>query len=257
MDPVKGLPVQSARWFGATDRGLVREMNQDALAAPGVEISEAQFWQGGGTWTLKEGPGLWAVADGLGGHEAGELASGYAVRLVRWEAEKNWAWRVSEFPELASASLLEIHQKITELGRGQVLPMGSTLTGVWVSPQGAWLFHTGDTRLWRLNPEPRLLTEDHNEAWGKPGNPRKNVLKSCLGGGMENPRIDIVPLEMAPNDVWLLVSDGLEDGLTQAAWVQITAQNHPDPETLVSALVAESKRNSSDNLTALAIQWFA
>jgi serine/threonine protein phosphatase PrpC len=176
---------------------------------------------------------------------------------VRWEAERNWTKRSTEFPGLAAVSLLEIHQKIKEMGRDQVLPMGSTLTGVWVSPRGAWFFHTGDTRLWRLRPEPRLLTEDHNEAWGRLDSGGKNILTSCLGGDMEDPRFDIFPLEIASNDVWLLVSDGLEDGLTQGAWRQITAKNHDDPEALVSALVAESIKSSSDNVTALAICWSA
>ena len=252
------------RWYGVTDRGTVRELNQDAFCAPGILVGRQASARRDGVFSFaSSAPALWAVSDGMGGHEAGEEASTLTVQLLTWDVQNRWPALYSEGQDpkiFISEALRVFSTKLNELAQGQIRPMGCTLTGVWVPAenQSAWVFHVGDTRLWRANSTNKslkLLTQDHNFAFGRSDGQGKNILESCLGGGMEDQRIDVFPLELAHGDVWLLVSDGLEDGLDRAAFDTLLWQNLMNPSMLAEALLNQALPNSTDNITLVAITW--
>lgn len=256
--------IMTNRWYGVTDRGTVRDLNQDAFCAPGILVGRQDSARREGEFLFaSQAPALWAVSDGMGGHELGEEASALAIQLLTWDVQKQWSSLYSEGQDpktFISRALREISRKLNDLAQDQLRPMGCTLTGVWVPDEtpSAWVFHVGDTRLWRANSTKRslqLLTQDHNLAFGRSDGQGKNILESCLGGGMDEQRIDVFPLEVARGDVWLLVSDGLEDGLDQATFETLFWQNVMSPPMLAEALLNQSLPNSADNITLLAITW--
>ena len=255
-------------WFGVTDRGSVRDLNQDAFYAPETLVGRQESAQQEGRYTFPSAassgvPALWAVSDGMGGHESGEEASTLTLQLLAWDVQSRWQKLYLEGlnpQEFIPQALLEISAKLAELSQGQVRPMGCTLTGVWVpgETQPAWVFHVGDTRLWYVHAaqnELRLLTQDHNWAFGRTDGQGKNILESCLGGGMLNPRIDVFSLDVKSEDVWILVSDGLEDGLDPATFETLVKQNLTQPVLLTKTLLEKALPASSDNITVLTVAW--
>ena len=252
------------RWYGVTDRGTVRELNQDAFCAPGILVGRQASARRDGVFSFaSSAPALWAVSDGMGGHEAGEEASTLTVQLLTWDVQNRWPALYSEGQDpkiFISEALRVFSTKLNELAQGQIRPMGCTLTGVWVPAenQSAWVFHVGDSRLWRAKPTQnslQLLTQDHNFAFGRSDGQGKNLLESCLGGGMDDQRFDVFPLEVAQGDVWLLVTDGLEDGLDPATFETLLWQNVRSPSRLAEGLLNQALPKSTDNITLLAVAW--
>jgi len=224
---------------GLTDVGRERKLNEDSFYYRVVQSSD-------------EGPlGLFAVADGMGGQLAGEVASRWAVETLKRELAPLFrpqdpaVTRRLDAEDLAMmGSGVTIHLEETDLVRllqhaveraNQVLlgyarqrpdeagGMGSTLTLAVVENRRLTVIHVGDSRayLWR-NGELRQLTEDHSVpgALLKQGkiepdevytHPHRNVLYRCLG---LKPGVEVdhnEPLELQPGDGLLLCSDGLWD----------------------------------------------
>jgi len=162
--------------FQLTDIGCVREHNEDAV----------------GFWPHEDGI-LFAVADGLGGHNAGEVASTLALDVLAREMERAPGhWPVlKRLRRAVQEANLTIYQKgitVPELSR-----MGSTLTATAVVGGTLVTAHVGDCRLYLLrNGELTQLTKDHTWVWEQVQygilspeqariHPRRNVLTRCLG----------------------------------------------------------------------------
>jgi protein phosphatase len=224
---------------GLTDVGKMRELNEDLFYYKVVQSSD-------------DGPlGLFVVADGMGGHLAGEVASYWAVRTLKRELaplfrpqDPSLTRRLGAEALAAVGSGVTIRLEETDLARmlqhaieraNQVLlgyarqhpdragDMGSTLTLAVVEDRRATVAHVGDSRayLWREG-QLAQLTEDHSVpgALLKQGritlqeahdHPHRNVLYRCLGLGPKV-EVDIYPaVDLKPGDMLLLCSDGLWD----------------------------------------------
>ena len=184
------------RWGAASHRGQVREVNQDSGVAQ---------------------DGLFAVADGMGGHRAGEVASRWAVVLLR----EGVADQGSKNPEsVVMAANRVIHtEAVTDR---ELMGMGTTLCALTVSPGSSTgtLVNVGDSRGYRLrNGELEQLTEDHSlvetlvrEGRLRPedaaGHPQRNIVTRALG---VEPLVEVDgwELELEVGDRYLLCSDGL------------------------------------------------
>jgi PPM family protein phosphatase len=229
---------------GLTDVGRQRELNEDRFYYKVVQSSN-------------EGPvGLFAVADGMGGHLAGEVASQWAIGTLtrelaplfrpqdpavtrRLDAESLAALGSGATVRLEETDLARLLQHAVEranqvlLGYARRHPdeagdMGSTLTLGVIEDDRLTIAHVGDSRayLWR-EPEFRQLTEDHSVpgALLKQGritpdevddHPHRHVLYRCLGL-KPNLEVDIYPaMVLYPGDVLLFCSDGLWDMLHPA-----------------------------------------
>ncbi len=211
------------RSHGITDVGLLRTHNEDSFAANDREQ-------------------VYVVADGMGGHNHGEIASRLAVASVReFLAGASLlgpaaSWRVPGFqaPELAGGSSSRLKRSI-EVAHAQILAaihrdadllgMGTTVVTAMLQDQTMVIAHVGDSRGYRRRGgRLELLTHDHtwvyeqiragllSEAEAK-AHPLRSVVTRALGGEADF-EVDVTEAEARPGDLFLLCSDGLTTMLT-------------------------------------------
>ncbi len=224
-------------WATSTHPGLVRDSNEDAVF-PGEDGNE-------------EGELLVAVADGMGGHAAGEIASAIAIETVA-QSRTSAAERVTE-----------ANRAVMEQGEAQTdhHGMGTTLTvGVFGTDGTLDVGHAGDSRLY-LNRRQELLqvTSDHSLvaeylAAGKitpeeaEDHPQRNVITRALGIGWEL-QVDGHTVHLRPGDRVLLCSDGLTSMVPDEEIAAILAQQ-PAVQAAGWALIeAANQAGGEDNIT--------
>ncbi|MCC3273011.1 protein phosphatase 2C domain-containing protein [Arthrobacter zhangbolii] len=230
--------------FGyASDRGLRRELNEDSLIAADP---------------------VFAVADGMGGHEAGEVASSICVRTLGDSPIVG-----QHLPDFSAEQLrellLEADHRIREATGGRA---GTTLTGgVLVSADGKphWLvFNVGDSRTYRLSGgKLDQVTVDHSEVQELVDlgqitpdealvHPRRHVVTRALGTGNDaEADVRLVPAE--PGDRLLVCSDGLTGEVSDTRILDILA-SEANPQDACAALVQAALRSGGrDNITALVV----
>lgn len=237
------IPPFEVAWGAATDRGQRRTHNEDAyLTCPPVFL----------------------VADGMGGHQGGDVASRTVVETFTAYAEH--ATLTSETLIAAITEAVARVRTIPSSGR----PPGTTLTGVGISSQGdtpCWLvFNIGDSRAYRLSRGAfEQVSVDHSEvqAMVEAGrleagqaqlHQKRNVVTRALGGGIPGaPVVDQWLLIARPDDRVLLCSDGLSTELTDQ-FLAATLQSVVDPQDAAEALVtAAVQAGGRDNVTAVVV----
>jgi serine/threonine protein phosphatase PrpC len=225
---------------GATHVGLVRENNEDSYAA----VPEL---------------GLWLVADGLGGHEGGEIASQIVAEHV---AE---CIRGGMSLEEAIGSSHDAVVAASLDGRGKK-GMASTVVAAVLTGNAYRIAWVGDSRAYLWNGEYLMqLTRDHSmlqdlldkgvlEQEEAIGNPLGSVLTQCIGQERSgSPKIDVEEGELCRDDRILLCSDGLYGEVGDDEMVSIFAQG-VDDQGMAEALVRAALANGgSDNVTVLVI----
>lgn len=232
----------SLEHFGVTDAGKVRQNNEDALLV------------GDG-----RDPTLLVVADGIGGFEAGEVASSITVEILK----------TLEPDESFDEAIQEANRRILAAARDdeKLSGMGTTIVAVRFTeePGGseAEVAHVGDSRAYLLRGEElRYLTEDHSlvselirsgeltraEA---AGHPQKNLITRALGAA-EEIQVDTATLDVEAGDRLLLCSDGLSDMVPEDRIQEILAEPSGDPETVARRLLSAAlDAGGSDNVTAV------
>jgi serine/threonine protein phosphatase PrpC len=216
--------------------------------------------------------GLYAVADGLGGYEGGEVASLLATRTLaefvarrRDELDRSPPSSEEEQFDLWEDILVEgfcrAHEAIVAAQVGPLAMMGSTLAAVLVPDGVAIICHVGDSRVYLLRDELRQLTRDHTlyaEVLARgaevPADLRsslRNELTRALGiEGGDAP--DTLRVPVRPGDVFLICSDGVYDSLPLEE-IRCTLQGG-DPRQACESLVRKGyEQGGSDNMTAVVI----
>jgi protein phosphatase len=233
--------------FGLTDVGTVRPSNQDNL----LLLPELN---------------LVAVADGMGGHVGGDIASTEAL-LQAWKhlrAQPEPASEAESLKQLQDAVLFAnstLFRSNAAAGLSDGYGMGTTLTGMWqpLAEGPAFIFHVGDSRIYRYRSgQLAQLTHDQTlyqqalEAGMTGMLPPRNLLLQAIGPG-EDVRPDVFAHKLAPGDLYLLCSDGLYGASTAEDLAALLANAGPGnlPETC-AALVDKAKQDGSrDNITAI------
>ena len=244
---------QSIRYASVSDIGFRRRNNQDSCA---IRIcSDPQTW--------REHGHLLMVADGMGGHAVGELASKIAADTV---CHTFFKLRNLDVVEALKRSLETANATINERGslNRDFARMGTTCTSLVLCPQGAVFGHVGDSRAYRIRGE-RIdqLTFDHSLHWElmRQGRMRpedvflhesRHVITRSLG---PEPvvQVDIEgPYPVFPGDVYLICSDGLT-GHVQDAEIGIIARELPPQEACRLLVNLANLRGGSDNITVVAV----
>lgn len=198
-----------------SDKGRVRENNEDALSIGGVFLRDDAMnltvdVQGNAVFYL-------LVSDGMGGHEKGEEASEITLEELKEQFAMNEI-RPDTFSDDINEAGKYISYKLNNAAyaQGQTKPMGCTLTGVVWHYGKIYLINAGDSRTYRFRDGIlRQLTTDQTER-GISGNPQANkALLNCIGGGLTGKILtDDITNKLGENDVILICSDGLTDMLT-------------------------------------------
>ena len=230
---------------GRTDVGRQRERNEDALLVR---------------------TRVFAVADGMGGHRAGEVASATALGPLEGMDAATFADEDAAHAALVEAMLAANRAVAT---RAQVEPhlegMGTTLTAVLVQGGTAHVAHVGDSRAY-LHREGRLLqlTDDHTLVQALVDQGRitadqarvhhsRSVITRAIGVRAEV-EVDVLAVPLAPGDRLLLCSDGLS-GVVGDEDIAAILGAHADPDAATAALVAAANDGGGpDNVTVLLIE---
>lgn len=182
-----------------TDIGKLRKQNEDAA------------------W-FDEARAVFAVADGMGGHLAGEVASRMAIEAVQRMARENERPGIAALREAVACA----HETILAHAQDHIecAGMGTTLSVLWLGENYAYIAHVGDSRIYRLR-EGSLtqITQDHSlvEELVRAGlitreqartHPRRNIITRALGTHGEN-EPDMLVTDVQDGDVFLLCTDGL------------------------------------------------
>lgn len=246
------------RTFAKTDVGKKRTNNEDAFL-------------------IDEQLGLYAVADGMGGHAAGEVASRMALDIAKKELG-NWSGVLNEYKPDSSAEVRDVilnlieetlqracqavyKESVDNPDRGG---MGTTVSMVLVKNEGAFFGHVGDSRIYLVRGGAvHQLTEDHSlvhEMYkqgriGKSGAEKaafKNIITRAVGHE-ERVRVDTLQMDLLPGDCLLLCSDGLSDYL-KAGDVEQTLGAGPVEEAPERFVALANERGGKDNITVVLIE---
>ncbi|WP_394844271.1 Stp1/IreP family PP2C-type Ser/Thr phosphatase [Pendulispora brunnea] len=245
---------------GKTDVGKKRNHNED-------------------NFSIIEESGLYIVADGMGGHASGEVASQMAVDAMRefflstaQDPERTWPYKMDRSKgyeenrlitgiKLANLRIYETAQR--DAGKRG---MGTTIVTMFAVEDGVYIAHVGDSRGYRIRDgKIEQLTEDHSllNDYIKMKRltpeeianfPHKNVIVRALGM-KDTVKVDTRFETPRANDTYLLCSDGLSGPVTDAEMLEMVTSS-PDLETAAGRLIAAANSNGGpDNITVILARW--
>lgn len=238
------------RVYGKSDVGMVRSMNQDYM-----------FYSTEPVGVL---PNLFIVADGMGGHKAGD----YASRLS-----------VEKFVAYVKNAGNEVPIRVVDDGiryaNGLVMDeaaanpdyagMGTTFVAAFIKDETLFVANIGDSRLYLIDSDITQVTEDHSYvgAMVRAGeltkeeavrHPDKNIITRAIGASRE-PKVDFFEVDLEKHDIILLCSDGLTNMVSDEEILDIMESEYIGD--VVDILIDEAKENGgNDNITAIVIQPF-
>lgn len=224
--------VWQLRFVPLTERGRKHEANDDSFLALNVSPIGVDPYTETGELLLEPNHALFAVSDGMGGQNAGELASRLTLTWVKRHAAHvfNVFSKGGDSPKVLTQLIQGAHDGLCKLAKedARTSNMGATLTLAYITPGHLHYAHIGDSRLylWRDN-KLTQVTSDHTTAFDQMkrgeisetvyrSHPRKSALYRALGGQEGKVHPEIGSLELKPGDQILLCSDGLIDGLADA-----------------------------------------
>jgi serine/threonine protein phosphatase PrpC len=246
LGPAEAGSHTRVRFAGASEAGRVRAVNQDSFYVG--EVSGRGY--------------LAMVADGMGGHQAGEVASRKAIEIVRSEFEKSRSQPPAALARAVRTANLGIVDYAAE--HPESFGMGTTLTAVLLDDQVGLVAHVGDSRAYLLRGgEIRPLTFDHSWVADRvrqglltEGEARRhryrNIITNALGAAPEI-RLDVLHFEVREGDRILLCSDGASMLLPDPLLCSLGSSG--DPEEAARRILAEAdERGSPDNVTAVLME---
>jgi protein phosphatase len=233
------LPVSHLEAAGLTDRGLARANNEDAFF---VDPQDRLF----------------VIADGLGGHAAGEVASGLVVDTLAAAAPGAVTW--SDPAHELGASLARADAAVREQARDAFTGMGATVVAIHLDPTVAavTVAHAGDSRAYRLRAAAlSRLTRDHTpeaEIGYRPDGRRSSIITRAIGVGDGPTAIDFGRTDIHPGDLYLLCSDGLTDMIPDQDIAAILALEAPPADTCRALVDAALAAGGRDNVTVVVVK---
>ncbi len=248
MTPSGGAKATETRVLsaGASDAGRVRSVNQDCyFNGPIPGFGE-----------------LAVVADGMGGHISGEVASHRAVEVLIDTLRRSRSHAPVALARAAQAANVEVYNHAIE--HPEHTGMGTTMTAVLIDDQVGLVAHVGDSRAYLLRGgEVKRLTFDHSWVAERvrlgllsedEANKHRyrNVITNAIGA-MPSFKLDVLHFEVEPGDAVLVVSDGVSMLLSEPLMAQLVAGREPD--AAASSLIREANdRGSPDNVTAVVMR---
>jgi protein phosphatase len=248
-------------WAVSSDPGLRRSSNEDSFCT-------------------RPDLGLYIVADGMGGHVAGEVASRVAVEAIEIfiqetaGADKNRTWPFPFEPALSlEANRLKAAFRLANRRIGSAIAdstdlrgMATTASAILTGTDGACVAHVGDSRVYVLS-DGRLNQITHDHSWVEEQvragtmsptaarqHPWRNVVTRALSGG-EDPEVDVTQISPVTADRYLLCSDGLFSVVTDDQIAALMAARDVPLEQLCQRLIeAANTAGGPDNITALVLE---
>ncbi|MBP3576635.1 MAG: Stp1/IreP family PP2C-type Ser/Thr phosphatase [Lachnospiraceae bacterium] len=237
--------------FGMTDVGIRREVNQDYVYCNDNAVGLL--------------PNLYIVADGMGGHKAGDFASRYSVTEFEKELKEQKARTIIGSMEGAIRAVNE--RLIKEaLADSDYEGMGTTFVAASISEGNLYVLNIGDSRLYLLNEKGtiRQITQDHSLVEEKilrgeidrkdaKNHPEKNVITRALGA-IEQAVPDFFEVELEAGDYIILCSDGLTNMVEDSTIKEVVLAQEASLEEKAAKLIGLANENGGrDNISLVLI----
>ena len=232
--------------YAITHRGAVRQLNEDAH----VEINSHN---------------LWVVADGMGGHEAGEVASQLVVDVIRTQVEK---FKLEDLNVSDIVKAIEdANKQLTEYS-AQYLSnktAGSTVTALFVKNERYYILWVGDSRAYLLrNSKLTQVSRDHSQVNDlidegmisveeAKNHPLSNVITRAVGV-MDEVKVDIVEGDINTGDIFLLCSDGLTGELSDEE-ICLSLEPSSIIDSGMALMHSSLVRGAKDNVTCILVKY--
>ena len=240
------------RVYSATDVGQKRKMNQDYVFVSENPVGNL--------------PNLFVVADGMGGHNAGDYASSHAVQTlvdeIRRDADFNPIKVIRHAIETANTEILERSRREEHL-RG----MGTTIVVCTVVGHYAYVANVGDSRLYVIQGEIHQVTKDHSLVQEmvrmgeiKPeearNHPDKNIITRALGAE-KTVDVDFFDMRLDPGSTILMCSDGLSNMVEDSKLEEIILDQTEELPKKGEKLLKEANQNGGkDNIAVILVEPF-
>jgi serine/threonine protein phosphatase PrpC len=281
-EPEGGEPAQlSVRSFGLTDRGQRRPANEDQflIAELKKEMTIAHTSLRGPSVRMGDERGhLFLVADGMGGHAAGERASALAVAAIEQFTVNTFKWFLQSDEPGPDSAASEFATAITQadaaiIQEGETNPelqgMGTTLTLAYAVRTQLFVSHVGDSRAYLFRAGTlRQLTHDHTVVADmvRRGELRpeqasqhrlRHVITNVVGGRELGVHAEAHVVDLESQDALLLCSDGLTEMVTAEDITRVLADEQ-DPERAAQQLIdLANERGGHDNITVIVARFDA
>ncbi len=240
------------RTFSGTDTGRRRDMNQDYMYISETPVGNL--------------PNLFILADGMGGHNAGDYASRYTVEVIVNEVRTSS--EVSPVAVLRKA-IVQANQAVMEKARTDIdlEGMGTTVVVATMQNRELCVANVGDSRLYILGNSMEQITRDHSyvQEMVRRGeispevariHPDRNIITRAVGGGREI-EVDFFEVELKDGDRILMCSDGLTDMLEDDEIFEIINENQDIGEAMQELIDTANEYGGNDNITVILTEPFS
>ena len=265
------------QWSADSVSGSRKPINDDSWLAFASDINGATLLEKEGSHSLESQDLIFAISDGVGGGNAGNIASSMLLetlsamipRTFKTAAEGLRPDYLSHLRQAIRAVHLAINANAAEdpTKKG----MSATLVLAWFTPENVYLANVGDSRIYLhrkgngangAEAETQQLTQDHTFAWKKMHrgeiserqyrvHPRRSALYEVVGGGHRGVNPNVATVHYEPGDQFLLCSDGLVDGLWQKHIHAAFLKNPDSTRSLAQALMSRAVTNDGVDDTTL------
>lgn len=238
--------------FSKTDIGMVREVNQDYVYVSDLPVGKL--------------PNLFVVADGMGGHKAGEFASRFTVEVVK----EALAESSEETPEaMIIQAITSANRKLLETAKqdSRMEGMGTTLVVATVIERTLYLANVGDSRLYLLNDEIKQVTKDHSlvqemvrlggiKQEDAKNHPDKNIITRAIGA-KEDVEVDFYEYRLKQGDMILMCTDGLSNMVEDEEMLHIVKGSRDVVEAVEGLIERANQNGGKDNIGIVIVDVFA
>lgn len=229
--------------FSKIDVGRVRTVNQDYVYVSDTPIGSL--------------PNLLIVADGMGGHNAGDYASRYAVETLREKLTQS----NERSPEAMMRNAINsVNRELYDIGKKdrRLEGMGTTLVAATIIDHTLYFANIGDSRLYLIHDEIKQLSRDHSlvqemvrlggiNAEDAKHHPDKNIITRAVGVD-KKVQIDFYEYHLSPGDIVLMCTDGLSNMLEDSELYRIVKSSRDVVEAVERLIVRANENGGTDNM---------
>ncbi len=258
-------------WAALSHNGSKKPRNEDSIIAFASGASGAEILPCTGTHALNQHDLVFAVSDGMGGGNAGDIASAAILQQMTEIIPETFKAAASGlFPDSLthlSLALNTVHQQINVAAAAspETSGMAATLALTWFTPENLYLANAGDSRIYLArNGELSQLSRDHTAVWSQwkrqeiseiqfRTHPRRPALYQVVGAGRASlhPHLASVPYQVG--DRFLICSDGLIDGLWERHLSNALNATNTSPEQIAVSLLQRAIDNAGFDDTSLIV----
>lgn len=267
-------PPSTLQWTADSVSGTRKEINDDSWLAFASDINGATLLDQEGSHSLESQDIIFAISDGVGGGNAGNIASSMLLETLSAMIPRTFKTAAEglrpDYLSHLSQAIRAVHLAVNADAAQDPSKKGmaATLVLAWFTPENLYLANIGDSRIYLhrktdgAEPETLQLTQDHTFAWKKMQrgeisereyrvHPRRSALYEVIGGGHRSVNPNVATVHYKPGDEFLLCSDGVVDGLWQKHIHSAFLKNPDSTRSLAQALMSRAVINDGIDDTTL------